>query len=289
MNRNNRPSERHFHELPLVFFTTLGVAGAGVGSAHLLRVGFGGSTLAFSAMEGSLLSVFLLLGLVLSAGHLGKPLRGPLALRGLGRSSLSNEILALAIALGSGVMGLLLRGGDTGSVIQGAGSLPGILGLLASLASVAFLLALGSLYSLPGRLSWQGPVVVGHPLVLGTAWGLLVGMGGIQAQGDSAVSPLLAAALAVDGLLVVFRIRTLFRAQRLGEAAYPRFIPRGVWLLGFRLFLSAALAPLALLGGVWWFAVLGLSLVLFLDRVAFYILAVVKTTESEVARVEALL
>jgi hypothetical protein len=288
MKRNNKASERHFHELPLVFFTTLGIAGAGVGSAHLLLAGFGSNSLAFSVREGSLLSVLLLLGLVLSAGHLGKPLRGPLALTGVGRSPLSNEILALGIALGSGVMGLLLSGGFSGSTVLVTGSLPGFLGLLASLASVGFLLALGSLYNLPGRLSWQGSVVA-CPLVLGTAWGLLVGMGGLPVQGDPVFPPPLAIALAADGVLVVFRILTLFGAQRSGEAAYPRFISSGTWLLGFRLFLSAALAPLALLGGVWWLAVLGLSLALFLDRVAFYLLALFRTTESEVARVEALL
>ena len=156
------------------------------------------------------------------------------------------------------------------------------------MGSVAFLLALGILYSLPGQLSWRGPAV-GHPLVLGTAWGLLLGLGGSQPLGDAAFPPLLGVVLAVDGALVILRIRSLWKDQGAGEASYPQFNAWGVWGLGIRLFLSTVVAPLSLLSGGWGGAVLALSLAIFLDRMAFYALAVVTTTESEVARVEALL
>ena len=288
MGKLRRPVGPHFHEFPLVLFTTLGIAGAGVGSAHLLQVAVGGSALALSLQEGILLSVSLLVGVILSAGHLGKPLRGHLALKGLGRSPLSNELLALGIALGAGVLGLLLREGIFPWTLPGAGYLLGPVGLLASLGSVAFLLSLGILYNLPGQLSWRGPAV-GHPLVLGTAWGLLLGLGGSQPLGDATFPPLLGVVLAVDGALVILRFRSLWRNQGVGEASYPQLEAWGVWGLGVRLFLSTVVAPLSLLGGGWGGAVLALSLALFLDRMAFYALAVVKTTESEVARVEALL
>lgn len=287
MGKPRRPVGPHFHEFPLVLFTTLGIAGAGVGSAHLLQVAVGGAAPALSPHEGVILTVSLLVGVVLSAGHLGKPLRGHLALKGLGRSPLSNEILALGIALGAGVLGLLLREGVLPWTVPGAGYLLGPVGLLASLGSVAFLLALGILYSLPGQLSWRGPAV-GHPLVLGTAWGLLLGLGGSQPLGDSTFPTLLGVVLAADGALVILRMRSLWRDRGVGEASYPQLRPWGTWGLGARLLLSGLVAPLTLLSGWWSAAVLALSLALFLDRMAFYALAVVKTTESEVARVEAL-
>ena len=160
MDRPGKRPVRHFHELPLVLFTTLGIAGAGVGSAHLLRVGFEAGALALSVREGVLLSTLLFLGLILSAGHVGKPLRGPLALKGVGRSPLSNEVLALGVTLGMGVLSLGAEGLFGGSGFSPDSRLPGAVGLLASLGSVAFLLALGALYDLPGRLTWQGPVVL---------------------------------------------------------------------------------------------------------------------------------
>jgi len=278
-----RRSQRHFHETPLVFFTVLGVAGGGLGSAHLLRMVFGGAPLALSFGEGSLLSSLLLLGMVFSMGHLGKPLRGPYALLGVGRSPLSNEILALGVAVAAGVVGL-----GAGFFVPGNSTLLGLLGLLASLASVAFLLALGALYSLPGQPGWQGPVVV-QPLLLGSAWGLLMGPLVVPSPPGAELHLLLVGFLTLDAGLALLRFRGAGASRKVGALLYPRLVPWGRRLLSLRILLSAVLTPFAIFFHWWWLSALALSLALVLDRVVFYTLAARVTTESEVARVEALL
>lgn len=92
-------SPQGFHETPLVSFSALATAGAGVGMAHLLSALVEGDW-SLTPGESYLLVGLLLLGLVVSTGHLGRPLRAPLAGAGLGRSPLSNEVATLGLALG---------------------------------------------------------------------------------------------------------------------------------------------------------------------------------------------
>jgi DMSO reductase anchor subunit len=270
---------RRFHELPLVLFSALGIAGGGIGAANLLGVLLAGGDLALARLEAILLSALLVLGVLVSAGHLGQPRRGPLALKGVARSALSNEILALGIALAGGLVAAFLPRGH---------SLLGAAGLLASLGSVAFLLALGAVYNLPGQLAWRGPVVI-YPLVLGTAWGLLLGAGTDGGPAAAATARLLWTALLMDGALVLIRNSGMERVRRVGAPSYSRiFRVRGL-LMGARLALSTIATPLSFLSSYWGLAVFALSAALLLDRFGFYGLAVRKTAESEVARVEALL
>jgi DMSO reductase anchor subunit len=276
-------AQKRFHETPLIIFTILGVAGAGLGSAHLLRLGFGGGSMALTPGEGSLLCLLLLLGMAISTGHLGKPLRGPLALKGVGRSPLSNEVLAFGVVVAAGALSL-----GVARVFPGATALLGPLGLLASLASVAFLLALGALYNLPGQLGWQGPAV-GQPLVLGTAWGLVMGPWVVASPSEAILHWVLLGLLAVDGGLTLLRARRTRPSQGEGVPVYPHLLTWGRRLLVLRVFSSVALGTLAVLNLWWVMGALALSLALVLDRVVFYVLAVRVTTESEVARVEALL
>ena len=281
MTDPRRRPGRHFHETPLVLFTILGVAGAGLGSAHLLRMVLGDGPWALSTGEGGLLSALLLLGVAISTGHLGKPLRSPLALRGVGRSPLSNEVLALGVAAAAGVLGLGAR-----LHFAEPPAFLGVLGLLASLGSLAFLVALGSLYSLPGQPGWQGPSVA-QPLVLGSAWGLL--MGPLVVPTQTGLTYLLGAFLAVDCGLALLRARRTRAFKGVGAPVYPGLEAWGKRLFSLRILSSALLTPAALILGEWWMGASALTLALVLDRVAFYSLAVRVTTESEVARVEALL
>ena len=274
-----------FHELPLVLFTTLGIAGAGIGAASLVQAAIAGASPVLPPPQGMMLCVLLGAGFLLSAGHLGKPLRGPLALRGVGRSALSNEILALGMALGGGLLGVTL---------PSAHPLQSVAGLLAGFGSLAFLLALGAVYRLPGQLTWRGPVVV-HPLLLGTAWGLLMGFGG-EPFSDAVSAPVPGArllvfwlALLADALLFAYRWRVVEMGRGEGEPRHPPAFRIRRGLLGVRVAFVSVLTPLAFLGRGWGAALLVLSLGLFLDRLLFYVLAVRRTTESEVARVEALL
>jgi DMSO reductase anchor subunit len=275
--------EIRFHETPLVLFSVLGVAGAGLGSAHLLTMAIGKGPMALSFGEGSLLSALLLLGMALSTGHLGKPLRGPLALRGVGRSPLSGEILALGLAVSMGALGVIAE-----LFILEPSSLRPFLGLLTSLSSLAFLLALGILYNLPGQPGWQGPALV-QPLLLGTAWGLLMGPWVSQDPSPGGTRILLLVILAADAVVALLRGWRSKTVLAVGFPLYPRLFSRGRGLLALRTVLGAVLTPLTVGLGFLWVATLLFSLTLILDRVAFYSLAVRTTTESEVARVEALL
>jgi DMSO reductase anchor subunit len=222
-------------------------------------------------------------GALLSTGHLGKPLRGLLAVRGIGRSALSNEVLALALALGATVAGLAIP-----VLTEAWEPYLGILGIVAGASSVGFLLALGALYNLPGQTSWRG-LVVAQPWILGTTWGLLaVPAAGWNATGAVGLLILLPLLL-MDGSLAVLRLGRARWAASAGTLAYPSFLPWGSRALGFRILLGLVLVPAFLLGGWVWGALGALTVALILDRVAFYTLAAKVTTESEVARVEGLL
>ncbi|MFO8174314.1 MAG: hypothetical protein ACQET1_07305 [Gemmatimonadota bacterium] len=267
----------HFHEIPLVLFSALATAGGGVGAAHMVA-GFLGGSWALSDARALLLSGLLLLAAVLSLGHLGRPGRGPLALLGLGRSPLSNEIGALGLALALGASSLVLPWGPWTPVI----------GFLASLASAFFLLTLGWVYVLPGQVAW-GRLGAASPLVLGFTWGLLLDAGlpgGIPAS----TWPLTFwPALLLDGVLTGVRWLSLERAAPGADIAHPRIFPRRRILLGSRLALTTLAAPAALLAGAWPLGVLFFAGALLLDRLGFYALALRRTTESEVRRVESLL
>ena len=267
----------HFHETPLVLFSALATAGGGIGAAHLVA-GFLGGGWPLSDARALLLSGLLLLAAVLSLGHLGRPGRGPLALLGLGRSPLSNEIGALGLALALGASSLVLPWGPWTP----------ILGFLASLASVFFLLTLGWVYVLPGQVAWGGPGAV-SPLVLGFTWGLLLDAGlpgGIPASTWPLTFWL---ALLLDGGLTGMRWLSLERAAPGADIAHPRIFPRRRMLLGLRLTLTFVATPAALLAEAWPVAVLCFAGALLLDRLGFYALALRRTTESEVRRVESLL
>ena len=279
MANSAHPADHRFHETPLVLFSTLGIAGAGIGAATLVRAFLSSSLPVVSRSEALLLSLLLGVGTLISAGHLGRPLRGPLALRRLGKSPLSNEILAVGIALlGAGLcVGL-----------PADFALRWIASVLACLGSLGFLLALGAVYDIPGQLAWRGSAVF-QPLALATAWGLLLGF-------DRSFSPEVAGGVSVflvvlllDGVLVVGRNALTNRGRRLGVPVHPGvFRWRGI-LLATRLVSSGVAAALTILGDLDGAALLALSLALLVDRFGFYGLAIRWTSESEVARVEALL
>jgi DMSO reductase anchor subunit len=231
---------------------------------------------------GLLLSGLLLLGVLLSAGHLGRPLRAPLAARGMGRSPLSNEIGALTLALAGGILGLLLPEASVGGAMAGA---------LAAGGSFLFLLALGRVYALPGRPDWQGMVVL-QPLLLGTALGLLVVLG-VHHLPDHSFEPSgrapLLAFLGADLILAAALARKRIIRRLSGEVVHPW--ARG-WrkpLLGIRLAATGGAMTAVLPFSLYGWALLLLSLALVLDRIAFYALSVRETTESELGRMEALL
>lgn len=273
----SRVARASFHETPLVLFSGLAIAGAGIGSANLLAGLLGGGWV-LSETRAFLLSGLLLLAMIASAGHLGRPLRGPLVLLGVGRSPLSNEILVLGLALASGSLSLLLPEGrwDT------------IPGLVASVASVLLLMALGGVYALPGQMAWGGASAL-SPLALGLAWGLLLDAG-LPGGAPAAIGTILLwVALLLDGGLTVSRWLSLERYAPGTEITHPQLFHRRKMLLGARFALASMATPLALLAGVWPLAIILFAGAIFLDRLGFYALSFRRTTESEVRRVESLL
>ncbi len=279
MIRKRRRVGSGFHELPLVFFAALATGGAGVGVAHIGTAAVGwapwpppsGVLAIFTALLGG--------GLLFSIGHLGRPGRGPLALTRVGRSPLSNEILIVGVALAAGVFGLAL---PTEHPIRDPTA------VVASLASIPVLLALGLVYRLHGQLTWRGAATM-HPLVLGTGFGLTVLLGslppGAQARGELLVLLI----LLMDGLLVWERARRIASALQGGLPGHPGLMEQRGSALILRVLMGILLPAVALLTG--WREMAGLSLFLnlFFDRFLFYGLAVRQTTESEVWKVESIL
>jgi len=279
MTRHEVREGTGFHEPPLVLFTALATAGAGVGAAHLCLAFLGWAPWVPPAGLMTLIGVLLAVGLLFSVGHLGRPLRSPLALFRVGRSPLSNEVLVLGVTLASSLVAVLLPAGHP---------LVAPLSVTVLVTSLLTLLALGLVYRLPGQLTWAGPVLI-HPLVLGIAFGLTVLLGdlptGTRARGEL----LILVFLLVDGLLVWERTRRIGGALRRGLPAQPSVMGQRGAAFTFRILLGILLPAFALLWGRWELAGLCLFLNLFLDRFLFYGFVVRDDTESEVMRVEAAL
>jgi len=268
-----------FHEPPLVLFTALATAGAGVGAAHLCLAFLGWVPWVPSVGVMTLIGALLAVGLLFSVGHLGRPLRSPLALFRVGRSPLSNEVLVVGSTLAASVLTVVLPTGHP---------LIAPLSVTALVGSFLTLLALGLVYRLPGQLTWAGPVLI-HPLVLGIAFGLTILLAdlpiGTRARGEL----LILVILLVDGLLVWERTRRIGGALHRGLPAQPSFMGRRGAAFTFRILLGILLPAAALLGGRRELAWLCLFLNLFLDRFLFYGFAVRGNTEAEVMRAEATL
>lgn len=263
-----------FHEWPLVLFTTLAIMGAGLLATPLVAwLAAGTPAPAAAAIPwGALL---LGTGLLVSLAHLGRPLRAPLVWRGIGRSRLSAEIAAGGTALVLGVT---------------TAALPYVsptLDVLTGLAAVAFVVALGLVYNLPGQQTWRGPVVW-MPLSAAAGFGA-VSLMGIWGEAVVALGALAAAALAADTVLLLARRLLLVWPREPLSPRYPALFARQPLLLAARFALVDILPGVSLFAGHPLAAAVLLALGIFVDRLAFYGLACQRTTEAEVQNVEGLL
>lgn len=137
------------HELPLVFFTVLTQAGAG--AFILLYVAHKLSQVSDRQLGVGLFCTMVLfaLGAVCSTFHLGMPMRALNAFSGIGRSPMSNEILATAlfgVVGGLSALGLLLKKGESGLFNALAG--------LAMLLGIAFIAMVPMVYQLDTVSTW---------------------------------------------------------------------------------------------------------------------------------------
>ncbi len=261
-----------FHETPLVLFTTLVVIGAGLLAGHFAAWGLAAASWTPTRWCAGIAVVLIASGLFLSLLHLGRPSRLAYALRRIGRSPLSTEVILAFLILVPAAAALLLP------------DLPGtLLWGLAAAASPGLLLSLGWVYHLPGQLSWRGPALL-SPLLLGLVIGLL---------GQAATNPgnarLMFAALillAADAAGFAIRWKAIQWDASVGEPVHPSLFSARRRILILR-FLDVTLIPLLLmLAQLPAPALVVLGLGVLVDRFAFYALALRRTHEAEIARIE---
>lgn len=258
---------------PLVVFTGLAIAGAGlVAAAPVLWASVPAKVSTMAVAAGVALQA---LALVVSLLHLGRKSRAPLAARRAGRSALSNEILMAGAALAASAALLALGWREPA---------PAAMRSLAGALCAGCLVAIGLVYRIPGQLTWMGPAAL-TPLSAGCAFGAVC----IQALVPEldGVPRAVVAILGIDAAIFLLRWQetAALDVSVVGRVAGPFWPRRHQWLFA-RFFLLDAV-PLAVLL-VWptpvviAVAATGLAI----DRLAFYGLAVQHTTEREVERVD---
>jgi DMSO reductase anchor subunit len=259
--------------MPLVWFTSLAIGGAGIIAAGTLRLR---TDLATGPAALAVGIGLLCIGLLVSTLHLGRTARAPLVARGLGRSALSHEVL-LAGATLSAAAALLVTNWVGPHDVTARG--------VAGAFAVLFLLSIGLVYRLGGQRTWRGLTVL-LPLTTGMVCGevFLVAVGNASTREISAAMW----AIAADAAVFVVRRWTLARRAsprtRLGSDANR--------LLKFsdaRPFLFNVVPSLFLILHAAGFAMFAVAAGLALDRWLFYALADQHTTEAEIARVEAVI
>ena len=321
MTQGGELMPHRFHEWPLVVFTSLAGAGAGILAASAAAadrpLGLAG-VLAIAA------------GFLVSTAHLGRPLRAPLALTRVGRSALSNEVLlgGLAMAFGSAWLAGPAFPPDWTAIAST------MLRVAAAGTAVLFLLALGLVYRLMGHRTWKEVAVV-SPLLAGLAFGV------VSVYQFADARPLwtgsLAAMLLAADAAVAIGVGSVYVSVRdpltgmsspgpsgkptrprheAGLPVHPGFFARRRVIVASRLVLFD-LAPAVLLAAAYvttastaahaaaphtaaartvatnaafaWAAIALMACGLVLDRVAFYGLAVRHTTDAELAQTERLI
>lgn len=262
-------------EWPLVAFTSLAVAGAGIVAAQPLGWAAGAPALPGGYAVGLWGPALIAVGLLVSLAHLGRPARLLQVRRRAGRSALSSEvILASGTVAVSGVAALVSGQGAAGEVLR----------FLAAIFATAFLVSLGLVYQLRGQRAWEGAAAAG-PVVSGLALGAMVLAAG-HASAGGRVMLLAVFFVSVDAGAFAARWVALGRLDPSLEPAHSPLFPWRHVILGLRLALFDVAGLGLLVTGREGAAVAALAAGLVLDRLAFYGLTVQHTTEAEIARAE---
>jgi DMSO reductase anchor subunit len=266
---------QHAHEWPLVAFTSLAIAGAGIVAIEPLRWVAGVPAVTGWKAAGAWGPALIALGLLVSVAHLGRPARLFQVRRGVRRSALSNEVmLAGGTVAVSAVAALVSDRSAAGEVLR----------FLAAVLATAFLVSLGFVYRLKGQRTWEGPAVAG-PVVSGLALGAAV-LAASDAGAGWPVVILAAFLLGVDAGVFAVRWAGLGRLDPPLRPAHSSLFPWRHLMLGLRLTLFDILSVGLLVTGRKGAAVAALAAGIAIDRLAFYLLAVQHTTEAEIARAE---
>lgn len=269
---------RACHEWPLVLFSTLATAGAGLMASRVVLEVSGvvapANRQAIALASGALMAA----GGAASLIHLGRWRRAPLASRRVGSSWLSTEAVLVVLTLLTTVAVAVRPGGPAS---------PDLIAFNAGVLAVAVLIAIGCVYRLRGQVTWMGLAWMA-PLVSGLVAGVVV-HAATDAQAWPRLWPWLAVLVTVDVGVTLWRWRTVARVPRDCPPQHPAvFSARHVVMAG-RLLAVSVLPVMLLASAQGVAAVVVLALGLLTDRIAFYGLAVQHTTESEIAWVEALI
>ena len=260
----------HSGHRPLVVFTSLAIAGAGLVAASAYFELVQALVCAPAAAAGA---VLLAGGLAVSLGHLGQKRRAGLAVRGAGRSALSNQALlaGLALAAAAVVAGLGLGGAPSPVATAAAGVI-----------NTAFLVSIGLVYCVRGQLTWQG-FSAATPLTGGLAFGAIT-VQSLAAPGGVFAATLLF--IAIDALLFSQRWRDIVGIAFSERMLADPWHARRTQLLAARFFLLDAIPFFLLAATPTPLAVPVAAAGLFVDRFSFYALALQHSTEHEIASVE---
>ena len=255
---------------PLVWFTSMAIAGAGLVVAAAWRSPAATPVQTNVLVDGS---VLLAAGIVISTLHLGRWWRAPLAIRGVVRSPLSHEVALASAALAAGLLLWAEYSQERVEPVARAAAV-GI--------SMLFLLSIGLVYRLGGQRTWRGASTL-LPLTAGLVFGEVY----LRAAGrgvDAEASALVWVACA-DAAVYAARWWSVARASGAGPAT-----TRTRWQfhvsMATRLILLDAVPLMCLVDGATWAARVTVMVGLTFDRFLFYALADQHTTEAEIARVE---
>jgi DMSO reductase anchor subunit len=266
---------RHAGHGPLVAFTSLAIAGAGVIVASVC----------LDLMHLHLYSSALVAGVLLQAGglavslaHLGQVRRAALAMRGAGRSALSNEVILAPLALACGAL-------VAASAVRGR-PMPALT-VIAGVVNALFLLSIGLVYRVRGQRTWQGASAFA-PLTAGCAFGAIA-IQSAFAGGDGGGLNMAVLFVLVDAAVFVQRWRDVAAVRIPAASLSESPMSHRNQLLGARFALLNVLPPALLLAWPSPLAAVVAAAGLLVDRAGFYALAFQHTTEHEVAAVEDLM
>ena len=266
---------RHDGHGPLVAFTSLAIAGAGVIVASVCL------ELTHDHLHSSaLVAAFLLQpgGLAVSLAHLGQVRRAALAMRGAGRSALSNEVILAPLALACGA--LVAANGVWGRPMPA-------LTVIAGAVNALFLLSIGLVYRVRGQRTWQSASAF-TPLTAGCAFGAIA-IQSVFVGGDGGGLNLAVLFVLLDAAVFVQRWRDVAAVRIPAASLSGSRMSHRNQLLGARFALLDVLPLLLLLAWPTPLAAVVASAGLLMDRAGFYALAFQHTTEHEVAAVEGLM
>jgi len=276
-------------EWPLVLFTLLGQAAAGLAILLLLPLHVVPALITDRSLDGvrlhAALSVLGLLGAaaILSLFHLGRPARAGRALSGTGSSWLSREILAEILFMAATAALAFTAWRASASYVNIS------IAVLVAAEAIAFVVSMARIYTVPAVPDWNTPatsaaffataLLLGSMLAALAARGAIPFLSGLAGTAFDAASQKIAFAFAAAAFLLAFLFSPGFgrRVRRKAARVYPPdrslpfFFAVRISLLvpAIGLWGAAAFRPLAP-ASLAWIAFAAAVLSEFVGRLVFY-------------------